>query len=140
MITRQYHRSGRMFDTSECCGLHPSFSDEVNRNDVRTEIEGGVSQDVLPIGAKLEVRTQNHVYDIENREDGRFIIAGHPEYCPTPVLVKLHGSTWGGSMIRLAYIGRGMCLEFHHPDHGVILTSAIEEITERPASGRDAKR
>ena len=38
---------------------HPNLGDEVNRNIVQSEIEGGVSLDELPQGAALEVTTQN---------------------------------------------------------------------------------
>jgi hypothetical protein len=43
---------------------HPNFSDEVNRNIVQSEIEGGVCLDDLPEGAVLEVETQHHGYTI----------------------------------------------------------------------------
>jgi hypothetical protein len=36
---------------------HPNFSDEVNRNIVQSEIEGGVYLDELSEGAVLEVET-----------------------------------------------------------------------------------
>jgi hypothetical protein len=39
---------------------HPNFSDEVNRNIVQSEIEGGVYLDDLSEGAVLEVETQHH--------------------------------------------------------------------------------
>ena len=43
---------------------HPNFSDEVNRNIVQAEIEGGVYLDDLLEGAVLEVETQHHWYTI----------------------------------------------------------------------------
>ncbi len=109
---------------------HPNLADEVNRNICRSEIEGGVFLDDLNAGAVLEIETENRVYRIENRANGRILISGHPKFCPGPVLVKLAGSTWGGSMLRLGFIGRGMRLEFRHPVFGVVLTSRIEEIHE----------
>jgi len=52
-------------------------------------------------------------------------------FCPEPVLVSIHGSTWGGSMLKEHFIGRGMHLEFHHPEYAMpIITSAIQEICE----------
>ena len=60
--------------------------------------------------------------------DGAALISGHPEFCPEPTEVQVHGSTWGGAMIMTNYLGRGMCLEFEHPQHQVIITSRIEDI------------
>jgi hypothetical protein len=107
---------------------HPSLSDEVNRNIVQSEIEGGVCLDDLPEGAVLEVETQHHGYTIVIRGRGRELISGHPKYCPDPVPVRIEGSTWGGSMLKVRYIGRGMRLEFRHPTYQRIITSCIVEI------------
>ncbi len=78
---------------------HPNFSDEVNRNIVQSEIEGGVWLDALAEGAMLKVETQHHWYTIVVRGDGQELISGHPQYCPGPVPVRIVGSTWGGSML-----------------------------------------
>lgn len=107
---------------------HPSFSDEVNRNIIQSEIEGGVYLDHLSEGAVLEVETQNHWYTIINRGRGQALISGHPQYCPDPVPVSIEGSTWGGSMLKMRFIGRGMHLEFRHPTYRTIRTSRIVEI------------
>ncbi len=107
---------------------HPGFSDEVNRNIIDSEIEGGVHLDDLGEGAVLEVETQNHWYTIVNRGRGEALISGHPQYCPDPVPVRIEGSTWGGSMLKVRFIGRGMRLEFRHPTYRTILTSRIVEI------------
>lgn len=120
-------------------GLCPGPPERISRHCVCREINEGVSQDVLSIGAVLDVRTRHHLYRIVNREAGKFLIAGHPEYCPKPVLVQFHGSTWGGSMIKNSYIGRGMCMEFRHPVHGVIITSPVEQIMERSDGGLEGK-
>jgi hypothetical protein len=43
--------------------------------------------------------------------------------------VTIAGSTWGGSMLKVRFIGRGMHLEFHHPAYSTpIVTSPIQEI------------
>ena len=59
---------------------------------------------------------------------GKELIWGHPQYCPEPVPVRIKGSTWGGSMLKLRFIGRGMRLEFRHPVFRTILTSRIVDI------------
>jgi len=116
---------------------HPNFSDEVNRNIIQSEIEGGVYLDQLSEGAVLEVETQNHWYTIVNRGSGQALISGHPQYCPDLVPVRIEGSTWGGSMLKMRFIGRGMHLEFRHPTYRTIRTSRIVEI--RAADEQEAR-
>jgi hypothetical protein len=114
---------------------HPNLSDQINSNVIQSELEGGVHLRDLPPGAVLEVQTCQRWYTIVNQGDGEALISGHPEYCPDPVLVKIHGSTWGGSMLKEQFIGRGMHLEFRHPAYLPITTSRILEIREkRPAA------
>ena len=108
----------------------PHLCDAVNSRIVQSEIEGGVHlRDVLP-GTVIEVRTQNRSYTIQYKGSGQALISGHPVFCPEPVLVSIHGSTWGGSMLKERYIGRGMCLEFGHPQYQPIVTSVIVEVRE----------
>jgi hypothetical protein len=111
---------------------HPNLSDEVNANVVQSEIEGGVSLGDLPPSTVLEIQTQHHRYTAVLLGESQALISGHPEYCPEPVLVAIAGSTWGGSMLKLRYIGRGMHLEFCHPEYRTpIVTSRIQEVRER---------
>ena len=107
---------------------HPQFDDAINRGMVRSEIEGGVCLELLPYGTELEVETENRCYRLRVCGRGEVFISGHPRLCPEPVLVKIHGSTWGGSLLRRTFIGRGLQLEFRHPQHMTVLTSPIVEI------------
>ncbi|MEO7648904.1 MAG: hypothetical protein ABIZ80_00415 [Bryobacteraceae bacterium] len=107
---------------------HEHLSDAINHNIIQLEIEGGVCLEKLPKDAVLEVKTQNRSYTIENLGGGEAMISGHPKYCPEPVQVRISGSTWGGSMLKTLFIGRGMHLEFRHPEYRVITTSRILEI------------
>src|SRR5579862_7929717 len=108
---------------------HPNLSDTVNRHIVQSEIEGGVSLKDLPPETTLLILTQHSCYTVVTQGESQAFISGHPQYCPEPVLVTLEGSTWGGSMLKSRYIGRGMHLEFRHPDYPVpIVTSLIQEI------------
>ena len=106
----------------------PVFSDEINRNIVRSEVEGGVFLKDLPEGSRLEVRTENRASLIVTCGGSKALISGHPELCPDPVMVSIHGSSWGGSMLKMGYIGRGMHLEFRHPAFRIVTTSPILEI------------
>lgn len=107
---------------------HPNFSDEVNRNIIESEIEGGVYLDDLPPSSVLSIQTNNRVYKIVVLDNDRALISGHPEFCPQPEQVRINGSTWGGSMIRTKFVGRGMHLEFEHPVYRTIITSRILDV------------
>jgi hypothetical protein len=107
---------------------HPNLSDTVNRNIIQSEVEGGVHLNDLPRGTALAIRTMSRSYTLVNLGDEGALISGHPEFCPEPVLVRIQGSTWGGSMLKSKFVGRGMHLEFQHPVHQTITTSQIVEI------------
>ncbi len=110
---------------------NPHLGEQVNRNIIQSEIEGGVYLRNLPIAGKLEIRTENSSYTLVNRGGGEALISGHPEFCPEPVPVKIHGSNWGGSMLKADFLGREMHLEFQHPDYkGAIITSRIVELRQ----------
>ena len=107
---------------------NPHFSDAVNRNIIQSEIEGGVHlRDLLP-GSVVSVQTLNRIYRMVILDDETALISGHPDFCPDPTEVRIHGSTWGGSMLRTKFLGRGMHLEFQHPVHSTIITSRILDI------------
>jgi hypothetical protein len=107
----------------------PHFSDAVNRNIIQSEIEGGVYLRDLSPGSVLSIQTKNRVYEMVVLGDETALISGHPEFCPEQTEVQIQGSTWGGSMLKMNFLGRGMHLEFEHPVHRRILTSRIVEIS-----------
>ena len=110
---------------------HPNLGGEVNHNIVQSEIEGGVFLKDLPAATVLQIQTQNRCYTAVLVDEGSALISGHPQYCPQPVLVAIAGSTWGGSMLKRRFVGRGMHLEFRHPEYQTpIVTSRIKEIRE----------
>ena len=86
--------------------------------------------DELPVGAVIEVDTGHHTYLIENRGKGKVLISGHPEYCPEPVLVDLHGSVGRESPLKILLIEPGTRMEFEHPTFGVVRTSPVREVRE----------
>jgi hypothetical protein len=110
---------------------HPNLSDKVNGGIIQSEIEGGVFLHDLPPSTVLEIQTMHHCYRAVLLGGSDALISGHPEFCPEPVLVAIAGSTWGGSMLKLQFVGRGMHLEFHHPEYPTpIVTSAIQDIRD----------
>ena len=113
---------------------HPNLSDRINGNIIRSEVEGGVYLRDLPDRSTLEIATRNRSYTLVVHGDGQALISGHPEFCPEPVLVQISGSNWGGSMLKTAFLGRGMHLEYRHPDYrGPIVTSSIADIRLKAA-------
>jgi hypothetical protein len=111
---------------------HPNLSDDVNRNIIASEIEGGVSLEGLAPATVLLIQTQHHLYTAQLLGGTSVLISGHPQYCPQPVQVTIAGSTWGGSMLKRQFIGRGMRLEFNHPSYNTpIVTSFVQEIREQ---------
>jgi hypothetical protein len=98
---------------------------------IQSEIEGGVHLHRLPPGTVLEIETQNRVYTIESRSSNETLISGHPIFCPEPAPARIHGSTWGGSMLKEHFIGRGMHMEFHVKEMPPVTTSRILEIRGR---------
>ncbi len=88
---------------------------ETTRITVSNELDG-VYLDDLAEGQELAVETHNRCYRIVNRGEGNALISGHPTFCSEPVLVKIDGSTWGGSALKMNFIGIGMHLEFRLPD------------------------
>lgn len=109
---------------------HQGLSHEINRNIIQSEVEGGVFLDSVPDGTTIELQTENRRYWIQTHGRGNVLISGHPEFCPRPRRAYIHGSTWGGSMLKVGFIGRGMRLEFVPANSGnqVITTSRIVDI------------
>ena len=122
----------------------PYLSNAIKNNIAQSEIEGGVyvldhpehcaadikAAPVLPIGGQLEIQTRNSLYRLTKISKSRFMIQGHPIYCPNPTGCNVHGSTWGGSMLKVGFIGRGMHLEFSTERYPMVTTSTIQEIRE----------
>jgi len=108
---------------------HPNLSKEINDNIAKSEIDGGAWIKDLKPGKSLKVQTKNTLYTIHNGEGG-LTIQGHPKICPEPSPVSIHGSTWGGSMLKIGFIGRGMYMEFSTNGQQYV-TSMVQEVTEQ---------
>lgn len=111
--------------------IHPNLDPLTQTRIVQSEIEGGVFLRDVPDGGKLEVETKSRVYTIHKIADRDYRISGHPKYCPGPTRAYITGSTFGGSLLKAGFIGRGMRLEFSTDEHdGTILTSIIHDVRE----------
>ncbi len=83
------------------------------------------------------VHTKNTKYvftHIQGRVRGQaFKEDGMPiRYLAEEQVVHIHGSTFGGSMIRVGFVGVGMHLEFSTKDVGGITTSEIQSVQIAP--------
>lgn len=108
----------------------PYLSDEINSNIAESELAGGCWWDKMPEGSKVKVQTQNTLYELK-REGGKDYIKGNAKYCPDWSECIVQGSTWGSSMLKMGFIGRGMYLEVYLFDiNNTILTTAIKEVEE----------
>ena len=81
----------------------------------------GVSLRLLPPIAQLEVRTRNSTYQITVLGTGRVMVLGGAFF---PVWSEAHlcGSTLGGSMLKLDWVGCGFSMEFLHQGERIVTT------------------
>src|SRR5712692_680529 len=93
-----------------------------------TEFPTGVYLSNLDTGSAVDLETKSRHYRIEYLEADRVRISGHPRWCPTPVLARLHCSRSGLGGFEEGYIGCGMRLLFERLDDRILLT--ISEITD----------
>ncbi len=108
----------------------PGFDPRISSLVAEAELAGGVNLEELRVGSRLEVTTINSIYVIEKRGPKDYFISGNLEFCPEPTKCFIHGSTWGGNMIKVGFVGRGMFLEFGTRTYTKILTSLIREVRE----------
>jgi hypothetical protein len=109
----------------------PGFGGKENKRMIESMLEGGVFLRDIKVGGIIKIQTAHTLYTLTKEQEGSYLISGHPKYCPNPTKARIDGSTWGGSMIRIDFIGRNMHLEFHlEGEEKTILTSEIAEIWE----------
>ena len=86
------------------------FADTVAKNE-------GIGLQELGAGKVLIVETDNGTYTIEvlNPAERTVRVVGG-EHFPNPEICILSGSTFGGSMLKMGWIGMGMHMEFHRPN------------------------
>ncbi len=85
----------------------------------------------VAVGKTLLVQTKNTLYTIRKTGEESYTIEGSARFCPIPTECNIHGSTWGGSMLKVNFIGRGMRMEFSTKIHHTITTTTIQEVTEQ---------
>ena len=97
----------------------------------------GVQIDQLEPLTELRVRTCNSTYEIFVVEPHRSrVVVRGGQHFPIPTRATLEGSTFGGSCLKLGWIGAGFCMEIHSDDV-VIVTSPVCGV--RLGSGRSSR-
>jgi len=129
--------------------MNDKFSEaQVRLDDGRIAYDAAKLADIPVEGVHLKdylnhvivVQTLNTKYvftSIQGRVRGQaFKVEGEPRYLAKSEVVHIHGSTWGGSMIRLGFIGVDMRLEFSTKEHNCITTSPIQSVQFAPLEQR----
>ena len=110
--------------------LHENFDNTINTAYDESEMFGGRDLTKLETGKKIVVACLDCTFTVERWEDGLYI-SGHEKYCPVPTKCRIPGSNFGGSMLRMNFVGRGMYMEFHTDAHPTrIVTSQVQEVSE----------
>ena len=91
---------------------HENLSDDVNKKITFAEEHGIIFRD-LRMGDVLEIATLYSVYNFKMLDPpkGLAVASGSGKHFPSPTRVHLHGSNFGGSMIKLGWVGIGTWLE-----------------------------
>lgn len=110
---------------------HPNLSDDLNR---KIDSATGVFIDLLKEGTELHVHTQNSIYYVTKVKGKDCLIRGNNAWFHKLERVTVTGSTWGGSCMKIGWVGVGMHMEvFRHRvdipiQDKVVVTSEIVSI------------
>lgn len=98
------------------------FADEAAR------LDGIALKQLEPI-TRLTIRTRNSTYQITVLQPSTAsVLVQGGRFFPDPTAACLNGSGFGGSCLKLAWVGVGMRMEFHSPN-GRIITSRVQSIS-----------
>lgn len=102
--------------------------------------KAGLNVTALKSGTKLIVETQNSFYEMEVLEGKEVMIYGGTKRdgtvrFPKPVKAIVRGSNFGGSVLKVDWIGVDMCVELSIGSNS-LTTSAVERITIESPDGK----
>jgi hypothetical protein len=107
-----------------------AFADAVSRS-------SGLGVGELPALTRLFVRTRNSVYRIDVLEPrDRVVLVQGGAFFPQPTKGWLNGSSFGGSCLKVGWIGVGLHLEFHANDRFIITSRVLSMDVERDSPRR----
>lgn len=116
-------KMGKKFVPSE------HLSDDINKNIMQSELDGGLKLEEIEVGETIKVQTRNTLYTIKKIANDEYEISGNEKFCSVPKKCYIAGSTWGGSMLKMGFIGLGMFMEGNlNFDEKSFLTSQIKSI------------
>lgn len=100
------------------------FAEEATRR-------GGVDLNELPPLTRLDVRTQNTTYEVVllSPFDSKAIVQGG-RFFPEPMESYLCGSSYGGNLLKVSWVGVGMRLEVMREGRRIV-TSTVQSVTLR---------
>ena len=90
--------------------------------------EPGVDLMRLSAGTKLIVNTKNSTYLLMVTGKPGEVYARGGKKIPKATKVIFNGSTWGGSCLRLGWVGVMMCMEMRLPTERVLTTTPVRSI------------
>jgi hypothetical protein len=94
-----------------------------------TEFPDGVQLAELKQGAVIDVETQSRHYSLEYLGGDEVRVSGHPQWCPTPVVVKLEGSLGNSGAFEPGFVGPGMHLVFQRfGDRMPVTTTEVKDV------------
>jgi hypothetical protein len=96
----------------------------------KSEKDGGIFLNDVPKRALVEVQTNNSIYTIAiiDVKKAEVIVKGNNKHLATPKTCFLLGSTYGGSMLKLGWIGVDMHLQVSVIGGPILTTSPIRFI------------
>ncbi len=100
---------------------HKNLSDDVCKKITFAE-EHGLTFRALKKGDVLQITTIHSVYNFRmiDPTKGLAVASGTGKAFPQPTPVTLHGSNFGGSMIKMGWVGIGTWLELRDPHKNTI--------------------
>jgi len=96
----------------------------------KSEQDGGISLKDVPKNSLAHIHTQNTTYIIAiiDNKSGKVAVTSNGKHVTRPEIGYLRGSTFGGSMIKVDWIGIGMHLEVALADGRILTTSPIKMV------------
>lgn len=85
---------------------------------------GGINTSCLDAGTRIEVETLNSVYKMELLGNGAIRVSGG-EHLADNTVGHFSGSTWGTSLLKQNWIGKGMRMEIVYGNK-VLSTSPVQ--------------
>lgn len=111
--------------------MHPNLSPELQQFIALAEKNKGFQLAKLSKGTLFEMITQNSVYTavVTNPQKNEIAMTGTREELRKPALYTLQGSTFGGSAVKIGWIGVGLRPRLHPLTGGIVVLSKLRAFT-----------